>query len=767
MKKAVKIRILSLITALSVAVFTVGYAFAWIINHRDADFNINGESAGAYFAGGDGTKGNEFIITNRTHMYNLAWLQNTGRLSDRKYYFKVGNSFDMGDMKLPPIGNDEYPFGHDFNGNGCTISNLQVTTNKDELTAFAASKDTYEFSNAVGMFGMTNADSAVYNFILANPNINVSSVNTLYSTAAGGKKTELTDGGVVTASAKSAGIAVGYVNGRCQSIGIKATDSGAALNIDVAGYSSFNSILGELNDNVQSSVTGGGHAAGTGGSGSSFGANFDMASVSERLKTIYRYKYGVEYKQGNTETPLANSSPLLPQIDTANSEPVPAAGAKIAFSADVENSTYEGPTAAEVISDNNVGYFLGNENKFGSKNFTYKDKMTKPQSDNGYIDWRTAAGISGTHVPSWFYTYDTKIANRSGNGCYTNDTFRPLTDEEFGDLPDSIKSMLPGVGVQKQFTTIRISQGGVGTGNWGDITNKQQWSYHGQISWMGNTYGRGFNSADGKAVDKNGNVIPADEVVYDEEGNWISGDYYIGSGVQTQGFNYYTGGIALPNNAIWFKPSQVGKIRFVMYSQSDGDGFILDKITRNSASKQEPFRVDPTKNGTDVTTEIIFQQNLPEGVLFYFDYDVSQTEIDAGNVEFILQKHGNHGAHFVYLDIGASAAEDVSDVVDEKVSAVDFIYDGVEIEQDAASGLGVGNFIIPASGSTAATKYEASKTSVYFEGLQNAITLVFIRLHNDSTGNHSGKTICLEKSTPSLDEVYATNKDYVCPTVKG
>lgn len=728
-----------------VAVFTVGYAFAWFFDRKDdAEFSITGKSAGAYFESGNGSEETPFIISNPTHMHNLAVLQNSGKLNNQKYYFQIkktvkNDEIDMTGRYIPPIGNDEYPFIGDFDGNGKTLKNLQVTTNKSDLAQEYPNhaKEEYEFSQAVGLFGMTGSTSDIHNVILENPTVDVASSGTKYSTSA----------------RAYAGLAVGYVAGKASSIGVRAVNDGSALDVQKAGYSTFNSILGMLGDGVTSSVTGGGH--GQGGSGAAFGANFDMSSVLGRLYKIYEGKYGVEYKKGNTNEPLADSSPQLPKIDTANSDPVPAEGAKIAFTVNEDKSTYVGPDAEEEISDQNVGYFLGNQNKFDTKNFSYKNKLTEPVNDNGWNDWRaTVSGISGTNVPAWLYTYDDKVANRTGNGCYSSETFRPLTDAEFDELPDGIKNIVGEVGTQQTFTTMRISQDGVGSGNWGN-TSKQQWSYHGRISWMGKTYGDGFNSADGYAVDENGN-------------------YYLGDYGKKLAFNEYTGGIALPNNAIWFKPNQVGKFRFVMYSQSDGDGFILNKITRTNASIEEPFKVDPDEHGNDVVYEEIMKLNLPSAVLFYFDYNVDEEEYSAGNVEFMLQMHSSHGAHFVYLDIGASAEEDVSTVDREKaVSAIDFIYDGVEIKQgdpagDAADAqIKVGDFIVKPSGTTEEL-YNASKTSVYFENLKAVLNIVFIRLNGDPESKHSGKTICLEKSNPVPDtnsEVKATNTTYVCPTI--
>lgn len=758
--KAKVYKAICLFVALVVAVFTVGYAFAWFIDRRNSPFKISGASAGAYFdsTSGDGTSEEEaFVIANATHMRNLAVLQNTGRFvgadgNPKTYYFKIKDSvdeIDMGDLWLPPIGNDKDPFIGVFNGNGKTIKNLKVTTDKTKLTVEnypTQASPEYEFSNAVGLFGNTGEDSVIRNFILENPQVLV-----------GGASTTLYSSG----SEKVVGLAVGHVAGKCSSIGVRANQSNTTYLQIVdpnTSYSTFNSILGELGEGVESSVTGGGHVAGTGGSGASFGASFDVDSMLARLYKIVENKTSAE------------KSYLLPDIDNQNDFPVPASGAKMPFSIDADKSTYVGSKARESVSNQNVGYFLGNQNKFASKKLNFGKPLNDPQGD--WSDWTDDNGKTPAQsgkVPMWFYTNTDTFSDpetlTQDNIYNTNNTsyksaggFNPLTQEQFDELPQGIKNLLPSEEGQKSFTPIRISQTYSNTHyNYGNDQN-DQWSYHGQISWMGKTYGEGFRAADGTAVDENGNEITS--------------GYLGNSNGQKHLFNAYTGGIALPNCAIWFKPSQVGKFRFVMYADKAGEGFTLLKFKRVNASILEPFKVDPEMAGGDLeVVETIKCGGMPSDVLFYYEHDVSQEELDAGNYEYALMQYGNGGAYFVYLDLGSSAAEDTSAVDPTKqVSAIDFVYDEVEISQSDVSGTDIklGDFIVSSGGSAA--RYESSKTSVYFENITTIFKLAFLRLHNDTAGNHSGKTICLEKSDPVPDtssEIKATFATYVCPSISG
>ena len=850
-------KLISLIVALLAAVaLTVGYVFAWFLDKRDANFTVNGHSAGAYFDSGDGSKEKPFVIANPTHMHNLAVLQNTGRFvtggAQKQYYFEIKKTIDEIDMSgiyIPPIGNDEFPFIGIFNGNGKTLANLKVTTNKSLLGKNypTESSTDYAFSRAVGLFGMTGDDSDISNVILSNPLVDVANTNTKYLSA---------DAEGVKAAQRVAGIAIGFVAGKCSSIGVRALNAGAALDMNVSGYSTFNSILGALGDNVSSAVTGGGHVTGTGGSGNAFGASFDVDQLAERLTAINDNK--------NSATP----SPLFPETDTQSNIPVPQLGYQVPFTVDTAQSSYTGSEAREETANDNIGYIMGNQNKISAKKMNFIDNnngqpdekiMEKGDDGTYYLLDKKGNKISpnNNNIPRWFYVQDGGWINSQYQERFG---FAPISNEKYESLPQNVKDILTTqnqslMRIQAgymQYDTAPINSTGYDAMTWG---------YHGQIKWMGKTYGDGLNrdgyianqegewldSASGNYMDGNGYVFYLDEdnnkryipsinsnqIVVEDDGrikySWA--DWYF-KDADGNDFNVYEGkymldangkmydaktgsyqfmfdawnnavdaipmsgkkipsysykqGVALPNNGIWFKPSSEGMIRFVMFAQKDSEAFCLLKFTRTNADRNNPFY---TEGGSDITVEKVIQQQLPPYVLFYYEYPVTAEDIAAGNVEFAIMVDNNvatddeggttsttsyKGAYFVYLDLGASAADDVSGIDREKsVSAIDFIYDGVEIKQgnpadDAADALiKVGDFIVKTSGEEAL--YESSKTSVYFENISTVFKLVFLRLHNEE-GKHAGKTICLEKSNPVPDkdsEVKATFATYVCPTIGG
>lgn len=725
----IRVRIITLILAVFVALFAAGTAFAWFSSKR-YDMPLKGSSAGAYFAYGDGTEDQSedkttgpYGITDPIHLFNLAWLQNTGKIKAGTY-FELGKSITMAQgYVLPPIGNVDHPFNSTFNGNGHTISNLVVSTNKQVLRDKPAG-DLYEFSNAVGMFGLTGAASGeenqsnITNFILDNPTVEVASTNTKYSTAA--------------ADGKYVGLAIGYVANKASSIGV----IGGTLAVRKTDYKTVNSILGNLSEDAMNNqnVTGGG-ALGSGGSGSAFGASFDVDSLVKRLEKI------LDNKQSSTP------SWRLPNIDTQNNKPVPAGGDKIPFSIipesdDGSGSTYTGADARELISDNNVGYFIGNQNKIDyTKEIAFGEPLIDPKEPS--TNWYTV-DKDGKHLdpnesnttPAWIYKIDTGYGISSH--VYTSQMgFAPLSEEEFAALPASIQAIVPTqeeldqavkdkTKVKKKFLKIALS-----TSLWlSDSTisptfseQLNDWSFHGQVNWMGKTYGKGFRDSNGDTLDENGENITAP-------------NQHNPALMDNVKFYQYDEGIFLPNNAVWFKPAHAGTAKFLMFNSDESlKGFVLLRVKRNSANPNEPFKAKVERNesweySNDVEISEVFRVSVPRNVLFYFSHEISQEEIKDGNIEYYLIGDRGAGADFIYLDIGSSAADTESDTdhadPEKTITAIDFIYKGVTITQNEVTGeknIPFGSFIVSAG--DAVTLYAETGTMLSFGGNGAIVTFYY------------------------------------------
>lgn len=704
------------------ALFATGTVFAWFTVYT-RDLVIDGASAGAYFKDGNGTMVDPYSIGNATHMYNFAWLQNTGRIPDKTYFDLDPDKDETVDMTtidgkhviIPPIGNDEYPFNGYFDGKGYTISNLIVSTNKDVLYGNPASED-YKFSNAVGLFGMTGNDSEITNFILNDPTVEVANPkestdglykqNTKYNNESGSAD-------LVT------GLAIGYVANKASSIGV----IGGTLAVRRSDYKTVNSIIGEINPtNIENNnLTGG-----SGGSGSAFGASFDVENLLSRMEKIYANK--------NSTT----NSWRLPDIDNSNKNPVPVNLAKVPFSV-TEESTYAGSDAKEVVADNNIGYFLGNQNKLTT---TKELKFGKPMTLNN----NTYEVVDGD-VPRWFYSYTTESGSydtMTQNPSYNSNVFKPLSQKEFDALPEGILNLLGDYNTKKRFTAVRLSQTftNVEHPNYG--TGLGGWTHHGQISIAGKTYGKGLMYPNDGNKPVVGNDSTNTYYVVDKNGI-ATGDMLNQYGGHIS-FQDYTNGIYLPNSAVWFKPIHTGKIKFVMYAENTGEGFALVKITRNGATAENPFYTDGGTGweyGNDIDLEPIMRTSLPSGVLLYFEHEVTAADIRANNIEYMIMQYGNNGADFIYLDIGASAEDgSTTEQADptKLVTAIDFIYGGVSIIQEPLMS-DDGTTVIIQKG-TFIYGQPLDKNSIYIEsgkmlsfGGNGAIVCFYIR--NESTDKYT------------------------------
>lgn len=124
--------------------------FAWFDNSVGSlDFpkDFGGSSMAAYFAGGEGSSTEPYIIESSLNLYNLAWLQYLGYFNMRsglnngraQTYFKLSDNLpnkilDMKDVPaLPPIGTSEHPFIGHFDGNDKTVINLTVSNKQSDF----------------------------------------------------------------------------------------------------------------------------------------------------------------------------------------------------------------------------------------------------------------------------------------------------------------------------------------------------------------------------------------------------------------------------------------------------------------------------------------------------------------------------------------------------------------------------------------------------------------------------------------------------------
>lgn len=161
--------ILALISAIVVSVSAVvAFSYAsYVYNHRfESPVEFNTGLLKSYFAGGEGTSNDPYVIEEPIHLRNLQKLNVFGVFSENTH-FKLSDNIPTAGMNyegddLFPIGSEDNPFYSQFDGNGKRINALVVNGSQ---------------TSDIGMFGYTAMNSMVKNFVLSAPTIKVTSDN--------------------------------------------------------------------------------------------------------------------------------------------------------------------------------------------------------------------------------------------------------------------------------------------------------------------------------------------------------------------------------------------------------------------------------------------------------------------------------------------------------------------------------------------------------------------------------------------------------------
>lgn len=198
---------------LAAGISTTAFSFSWFSNRNNVTRDIQGRTAGAYFARGKGTKDDPFVINRPIHLYNLAWLQDVGHFDSKKTYFIIEKDLDMSGWTLPPIGNESHPFigeldgldtVHGTNKTAVKISNLTISNNFSDYGRHPSSITSISGCNAMGFFGTFGEEKKDYaedapvakNFYLKNITVKSKEQENLVGTLAGYVNGEISDVGI-------------------------------------------------------------------------------------------------------------------------------------------------------------------------------------------------------------------------------------------------------------------------------------------------------------------------------------------------------------------------------------------------------------------------------------------------------------------------------------------------------------------------------------------------------------------------------------------
>lgn len=248
MKKYVNTRVLLLfcLCALLLAGAAVTYAWYRPIKLNFAPAKVDGSIRASYFQSGDGTPTRPFEIAKPEQFYNLAWLQYLGKFNEADEneaipttYFYLSADIDMTGYVLPPVGTEKYPFVGNFNGNGNTVTGLNIAVPTD-----LPIEGEYEKPQIVGAFGVVGTMGD------ATDSITIDGHNYTYSSAANEVKNVTFKGLTVETQTTNAliGLAAGYVNGKLTNVGIQ-LDNILMSKLDIKfNTSPLNAISANLSD---------------------------------------------------------------------------------------------------------------------------------------------------------------------------------------------------------------------------------------------------------------------------------------------------------------------------------------------------------------------------------------------------------------------------------------------------------------------------------------------------------------------------------------
>lgn len=111
----------------------------------------------------------------------------------------------------------------------------------------------------------------------------------------------------------------------------------------------------------------------------------------------------------------------------------------------------------------------------------------------------------------------------------------------------------------------------------------------------------------------------------------------------------WTGTALVPSRAIWLAPIKAGTFKFVLYNADTKNNmsFSIKRLTRSTKGDYSTYF-------TNYETTQTYDNLLP-GKAYYFEYNVSTTDIDAGYEYAIVCDDTTTAPYFAYLDLGDSA----------------------------------------------------------------------------------------------------------------
>lgn len=412
-KKALSIIAISSLAAITV-IATISASSAWYTGKATitTSDNITGTSQGAYFAGGDGTASSPFKITNKWHMYNLAWLTYIGWFDSadgwgqdkevkQPYFILEGenNTIDMEGLVIPPIGTSAHPFKGNFNGNNNVIINfgisnrMQATAGDGGITRKPTTvSNTLSDVEIVGLFG-------VVGLLPSNSTASYDSeINSIYNFGVD----DITVQTQASTNGNLVGLAAGYVNATVSGVAVGESKFDIAdgthlltKTIDVVNsanvtpsYLSYYSTVGYCTEDFKNTAqvvditaeTPNVKSGAASSSGNFFGASIPMQTIYQHLKDVkgLASAQANKYKYISKEKNYYNSSNVL---DSTSYEYTDAPSYETDYNNSVWTYSFSGPTEKDQSGNQIASYNFGN--RTGSDQWLYLDGQRTLTVSNG------------------------------------------------------------------------------------------------------------------------------------------------------------------------------------------------------------------------------------------------------------------------------------------------------------------------------------------------------------------------------------------------
>lgn len=714
MKRIVSTLILVILVLSSLVTASLAWFAKFFSAHSDGEFA--GSSIAAYFADGDGSQGDPYIIENATHFYNLSWLQNQGAFDGKKYYFKVcdlqGNpiTLDMagkitgGDTKsgaIPPIGTKENPFVGYFDGCGSTISNLWVSTEKEDWKERPEDVSNDYSSTHVGLFGAIGNNAIIEDFVLDRVEVK-SHINA------------------------TVGIVCGYVDAMIYNVGVyNGIINLTSESVSQSKYTLVGEISGDITwaDMPELDAAYGGGGGGSDDGGAGWGGSINMSDLTKRL--VYMSVLNIEKNNSSWLYPSANENYNL-NVWMGEQKPNAVnpkthylmSGTVLPLNVDTVtmfktiNSNYTNPNGItglttteyysshsnELIESTNTGYIAVGT---GTSTSNAAIRVRLYQFDGLYKSFNKT---SGTTTATTLYSNQKNnlvLLGLDGNGNFVqlSDTYNKIIEDEKSNSFFTSYGKIDADSTYKNYTTVRAELDSIFLNSTYTTSSKTYTTISGIRFYT--------------AI--NGTTVPA------PSGAKIGGTAINDLVSNSINFKVNSPGLITAVAGAYFQNSNHSLFDIYQVERSGGSVDNIKKISKiymdssnliyyvyEGDSDAYNGNINYTKKYDDSWTS----SKIPSYTLSYYEIPVKEGEYAIG---------GTNGAYLMYLDIGANGDEGSSGggTGDEIGEIVDGVYAPVMFDID---------YVVSPSTDVSAVDYVNHKTLLKIEKNQTTdnIMLYFL-----------------------------------------